>query len=192
EQTPMDVCLSSWRIGLVRRVVYPLVFLGIWSDIRLVVVTRRELGAFFHSPIAYIVLIGMAGIGWLNYWVFANRIFEASEGGMQRGGLMPEPIVYPFLVSFLALIPLMFLVPIITMRMVSEEKRSGTLEVLLTAPVNEWHIVLSKFLAGLRVFLLCFYLCGVFFVALRMEGGEPFDYRSIVTFLIALVCMGSG
>jgi len=78
------------------------------------------------------------------------------------------------------------------MRLVSEEKRTGTLEVLLTAPVNEWQIVLSKFLAGLRVFLLCFYIWGVFFVALRVEGGQPFDYRPIITFLIALACMGSG
>jgi ABC-type transport system involved in multi-copper enzyme maturation permease subunit len=76
--------------------------------------------------------------------------------------------------------------------MLSEEKRSGTLEVLLTAPVNEWTVVMSKFLAALRVFMLCWYTWGIFLLALRIEGGKEFDYRPLLTFLIGLVCMGSG
>jgi len=168
---------------------YFAIYLGICSDNKLVVLTRRELGNFFYSPIAYIVMFGMAVVGWLNYWVFVLQLEEAASRGGQG---LPEPIFFNFMASFLALIPMLFLVPILTMRLLSEEKRTGTLEVLLTAPVNEWHIVLAKFLAGLRIFMLCWYTWGVFFIALRLEGGVPFDYRPIITFMIALICMGAG
>ena len=168
---------------------YFAIYLGICSDSKVVVLTRRELGAFFYSPIAYVVMIGMAAVGWLNFWIFMMSVWDSGPMG---GGQMMEPIVARYLISFLALIPLIFLVPIITMRMLSEEKRSGTLEVLLTAPVDEWQVVLAKFLAGLRVFMLCWYLWAVFFVALRIEGDKAFDYRPLITFVIALVCMGAG
>jgi ABC-type transport system involved in multi-copper enzyme maturation permease subunit len=189
---PRSFFLPSGIILIYLAVEYLVLYLGICSDNKLIVLTRRELGSFFFSPIAYIVLIGMALVGWLNYVWLVNQILEQSERAGLGGGGVPEPIVQPFLVSFLALIPLIFLVPIITMRMLSDEKRTGTLEVLLTAPVNEWHVVLAKFLAGLRVFLLCWYVWGLFLLALRVEGGKPFDYHAIITFLIALLCMGSG
>jgi ABC-2 type transport system permease protein len=188
---PGQFFLPSGLILMYLGVEYFALYLGICSDNKLVVLTRRELGAFFFSPIAYIVMIGMAAVGWLNFWIFMSGVFDSTDRPM-GGGPMMEPIVFRYLVSFLALIPLIFLVPVITMRMLSEEKRSGTLEVLLTAPVDEWHIVLAKFLAGLRVFMLCWYLWGVFFIALRIEGDRPFDYRPFITFLVALVCMGAG
>jgi ABC-2 type transport system permease protein len=170
---------------------YLMLYLGICSDNKLVVLTRRELAAFFCSPIAYILLIGMGALGGFNYWLFLLRIFESS-GGMGGGRGIPEPIFQSFVLSFLALIPLIFIVPAITMRMLSEEKRAGTLEVLLTAPVNEWQIVVAKFLAGLRIFMLSWYLWGIFLIALRVEGGQDFDYRPVITFLIALIPMGAG
>jgi ABC-type transport system involved in multi-copper enzyme maturation permease subunit len=190
ERPPVAFFLPSGLILMYLGAEYLILSVGICSDNKLVVMTRRELGSFFCSPIAYIVLIGMAVIGWLNFFVFLQGIFgsDLSPGG----SAMPEPIVGRFLISFLALIPLIFLVPVITMRLLTEEKRSGTLEVLLTAPVNEWTIVLSKFLATLRVFMLCWYSWGIFFIALRIEGGKEFDYRPLITFIVALLCMGAG
>jgi ABC-type transport system involved in multi-copper enzyme maturation permease subunit len=196
-EPPMPFFLPRGLILMYLGVEYLILSLGICSDWKLVVLTRRELGSFFCSPIAYIVLIGMVAAGWLQYIIFLSQLFESSEGGanpmMGGGGQgVPEPITARIFVSFLALIPLIFLVPIITMRMLSEEKRSGTMEVLLTAPVNEWTVVLSKWLAGLRVFMLCWYTWGVFLLALRIEGGQPFDYRPILTFMIGLMFMGAG
>jgi ABC-2 type transport system permease protein len=190
ERPPVAFFLPSGLILMYLGAEYLILSVGICSDNKLVVMTRRELGSFFCSPIAYIVLIGMAVIGWLNFFVFLQNIL--SDNPLSPGGAVPEPIVGHYLISFLALIPLMFLVPIITMRLLSEEKRSGTLEVLLTAPVNEWTVVLSKFLATLRVFMLCWYSWGIFFIALRIEGGKEFDYRPLITFIVALVCMGAG
>jgi ABC-2 type transport system permease protein len=186
---PAGFFLPSGLILIYIGVEYWIAYLGICSDNKLVVLTRRELGSIFYSPIAYIVMIGTAIIGWFNFVVFINQIFDAPGGMGPR--LVPEPIFFHFMIAFLAVIPLIIVVPIITMRMLSEEKRTGTLEVLLTSPVNEWHVVLAKFLAGLRFFMLCWALWCVFFIGLRIEGGESFDYRPIITFLIALFCMGA-
>jgi ABC-2 type transport system permease protein len=78
------------------------------------------------------------------------------------------------------------------MRLLSEEQRTGTLEVLLTAPVDEGPIVLSKFLAAFIFFMMIWLPWGLFLVALRVEGGQPFEYHPLLTFFIALACSGAG
>jgi ABC-type transport system involved in multi-copper enzyme maturation permease subunit len=83
-------------------------------------------------------------------------------------------------------------VPVLTMRLLSEEKRAGTLEVLLTAPVSETQIVLSKFLATLIFFLVAVLPWGLYLISFRIEGGQPFEYRPLLGFFIAVVCSGSG
>jgi ABC-type transport system involved in multi-copper enzyme maturation permease subunit len=186
---PRAFFLPSGLILLYLGVEYLIVYLGVCSDSKLVVLTRRELASFFCSPVVYVLMIGMSIMGWYLYLLFVADIVSAPP---QMGSQMMEPIVRNILVSFMALIPLIILVPVITMRLLSDEKRTGTLEVLLTAPVDEWQVVLAKFFAGLRVFMLCWYLWGVFFVALRIEGGQEFDYRPIITFYVALLCMGAG
>jgi ABC-2 type transport system permease protein len=189
---PSSFLLPSGLILMCLGACYLGVSLGICSDKKLAVLTRREIGEFFFSPIAYIVMIGMAVLGWSIFVIFMFQVWDTSDRSpMGGGGQMPEPIVANYLISFLVLIPLIFLAPIITMRMLSEEKRAGTLEVLLTAPVNEWQVVLAKFLAGLCVFALCWALWGVFFIALRVEGDRAFDYRPLIVFFIALICMGA-
>ena len=84
-----------------------------------------------------------------------------------------------------------FLVPALTMRLLSEEKRTGTLEVLLTAPVNEAAVVLSKFLACWLFFMLCWVPTGLYLIALRVEGGQPFDYRPLLSFYLAVGASGA-
>jgi ABC-type Na+ efflux pump permease subunit len=78
------------------------------------------------------------------------------------------------------------------MRSLSEEQRTGTLEVLLTAPVDELPVVLSKFLATLIFFLLLWLPWMGFLVALRIEGHEDFDFRPLISFAVALTCTGAG
>jgi ABC-type transport system involved in multi-copper enzyme maturation permease subunit len=85
-----------------------------------------------------------------------------------------------------------FVVPVLTMRLLSEERRTGTLEVLLTAPLDETTVVLSKFFAALIFFLVLCLPWGLFLVGLRVQGGEPFDYRPLLSFFIALAATGAG
>ena len=162
---------------------YLVVSLGVVSDSQFVVLVRRELSAYFYSLIAYLVLLGMAGLAAIGYAYFY---------WLHLRGPLPEPIVQGY-VSFtlLAAFQCVFLVPALTMRLFSEEKRTGTLEVLLTAPVDEPVIVLSKFVSGWLFFMISWLPAGLYLVALREATGVPFDYRPLFSYYIALGACGA-
>ncbi len=106
---------------------------------------------------------------------------------------MLEPIVQNYWGATVgAAFGVVFLVPALTMRAFSEEKRTGTLEVLMTAPVSEVPVVLGKFIAGLVFFMLSWLPLGLYLVALRVEGGQPFDYRPLLSYYLALAACGAG
>ncbi len=93
---------------------------------------RRELRSYFNSPVAYVVIVVfLAILGWF----FTSNLFLANVASLR--------VVFE-------LVPLMFLffVPAVTMRLLAEEKKSGTLELLTTKPVRDVEIVLGKFLAA--------------------------------------------
>jgi ABC-type transport system involved in multi-copper enzyme maturation permease subunit len=172
---------------------YMAVSAGICSDRPLAVLTRRELAAFFYSPIAYIVLFCFTLVGAIQYGLFVSRAYEISNtsaGFSTRP--MVEPIIIQYNFSLLPVFVIVFIVPLLTMRLLSEEKRTGTLEVLLTAPVSETSVVLSKFLAALVFFLLIWVPWGLFLIALRVGTGASFDYRPLLSFSIGLMCSGAG
>ena len=160
--------------------VYLTVSVAVLTDNQFVVMTRRELGAFFFSPIAYLVLFGMVVILGVGYVWFLLIL------GDSRGGPVPEPIVkfYPSF-DIVSAFLVVLVVPALTMRLFSEEQRTGTLEVLLTAPVSDGAVVLSKFTACWLFFMACWVPGGLYLIALR-AGGATFDYRPLLTFYIAL------
>lgn len=170
---------------------YALCAVGICSDNRLVVMTRRELAAYFYSPIAYVILFGFTALGALNFLFFLNELMPDPSPFMQRGPI-PEPILQYYIVHIIPVVAVMFGVPALTMRLLSEENRSGTMEVLLTAPVGETTVVISKFLATFIFYMLAWVPWGLYLVALRLEGGTPFEYRPIITFFFALAASGAG
>jgi ABC-type transport system involved in multi-copper enzyme maturation permease subunit len=129
----------------------------------------------------------MVLVAFWDYWRFVERLALIS-----RTDAVTEPIVQFVFLSLIPVICLIFAVPLVTMRLLSEEKRSGTLEVLLTAPVNEGVIVWSKFLAALLFFLLLWVPYGLFLLALRVGSGEAFEYQPLLGFGIALFCTGAG
>ena len=142
------------------------VSLALVSDSPFVVLTRRELAAYFFSPIAYIVLLGMARRRPRSATCCSSascrsgaRCWSRSSRTTRRVADRPADRVP-------------FLVPALTMRLFSEERRTGTLEVLLTAPVIEAVVVLSKFLACWLFFMLCWVPAGLYLIALRVEGGR--------------------
>jgi ABC-type transport system involved in multi-copper enzyme maturation permease subunit len=175
---------------------YLLAAAGICVDSKLVVMTRRELSAFFFSPIAYIVFLGVALLGWYQFLHFSTLVWLASEPEspltMRSPVQLFEPVTYYYLYNFLILVEVIFIIPVLTMRLLSEEKRTGTLEVLMTAPLKESQVVLGKFFAAFLVYMLAWASWALFLVALRVEGGKEFDYRPLLTFYIALACTGAG
>jgi ABC-type transport system involved in multi-copper enzyme maturation permease subunit len=161
---------------------------GLTSDNRFIVLTRRELAAFFYSPIGYIVFFGWTVVGVYMFFLFVANMVHWAD----RGSPMIEPIVQYYVIDFTPIVGIIFVVPILTMRLLSDEKRTGTLEVLLTAPLGETAIVLSKFFAALIFFLLLWLPWGLFLIALYLESGQAFDYRPLLSFSIALVASGAG
>jgi len=105
----------------------------------------KEISSFLSSLIGYIVIIVFLAINSLFLWVFDNDFNIISSGYASLDGLfMIAPFVF------------LFLIPAITMRLFADEKKSGTIELLLTKPISDLQIILSKYFAGL--FLVIFSL----------------------------------
>jgi ABC-type transport system involved in multi-copper enzyme maturation permease subunit len=173
---------------------YMAISVGMWSDSRLMVLTRREMAAFFFSPLAYIVLFGIIVVAWMVFLRFVNSylwLYEPIAGRSQVVQRL-EPILTNYIVDLTPVMCATFIVPVLTMRLLSEEQRTGTMEVMLTAPLDEITVVMSKFLAAFVFFMLLWLPFGLNLVALRVEGGNEFDYRPILSFFIALACSGAG
>lgn len=166
-------------------VVYLVASVLLCSENLLVVLVRRELGGFFFSPIFYIVLLAFTVAHWI---AFDLTILSIASRGRQ---ILLEPIVELFILQWPAVFCNVFIVPALTMRLLSEEQRSGTLEVLLTAPISETAVVSSKFLAGLLMYLLVWVPFGCLLIALRLMGGSDFDYRPLLSFGVIILVTGS-
>jgi ABC-type transport system involved in multi-copper enzyme maturation permease subunit len=161
---------------------------GLASERRLNVLFRRELGAFFFSPIAYIVLLMYAALSAVFFLMFAADLSRAAL----RFEAIQEPVILRYLLTWWPVfINALLGVPILTMRLFSEEHRTGTLEVLLTSPVDEVFVVLSKFFAALLFWMMIWIPWGICLIAFRVEGGQPFEYRPILSFYLMQLITGA-
>lgn len=104
-----------------------------WSNIK--TITRRELAAYFTSPLAYVfIVIFLLLCGFFTFMV--GRFFDAGEASLVHPFFDWHPWFY------------LFLVPAVGMRLWSEERRTGTIELLLTMPITAWQAIVGKFLAS--------------------------------------------
>jgi len=104
-----------------------------WSNIR--TITKRELGAYFSAPLAYVfIVIFLLLCGFFTFMV--GGFFERGEASLVRPCFDWHPWCY------------LFLVPAVGMRLWAEERRVGTIELLLTMPITAWQAILGKFLAS--------------------------------------------
>jgi ABC-2 type transport system permease protein len=136
------------------------------------VISKREIRTYFNSPIAYIVVTVFTII---TGYLFFTQLFIEKQADM-RGLFGVMPLLF------------MFLVPAITMRLLAEEKGSGTLELLITMPVRDWEIVVGKFLAALA--LICTALALTLVFALTVKSMGPLDKGPTIGGYIGLVLMG--
>jgi hypothetical protein len=165
-------------------ITYALTAVFLVSDLKIVVLTRRELLAYFASPIAYILLFISALVAWINYNQF---VFILSTSRLP----VPEPIVVIFyLGNLFGVFMLVFQVPALTMRLVAEERRTGTYEVLMCAPVSETPVVVSKLIAALVFYMLIWAVWLFFLLDVRVESGKVFEYRPLISFYLALAASG--
>jgi ABC-2 type transport system permease protein len=130
---------------------------------------KRELRAYFVSPIAYVVMVmflTIAGYFFYSSFAFFNFIgFQAMSNPMMARNLnVTEGVLRP-LYGNLGVV-LLFIMPLLTMRLFAEEKKQGTIELLLTYPVRDLAAVLAKFSACLTVYTIMLALTAVYPVLL--------------------------
>jgi ABC-2 type transport system permease protein len=145
------------------------------------IVWRKELHSYFVSPIAYLLLVMFAVIFGFFFWnILGYFVFTGMESQM-RGEMFPmnvnEQVIRPLL-SNVGVIGLFF-IPMITMRLFAEEKRSGTIELLVTSPVRDGEIILGKWLASLTLYAVLLLLTAVNFVFLFRYGNPDWKPLAI-------------
>ncbi|MEX0880049.1 MAG: ABC transporter permease [Thermoanaerobaculia bacterium] len=128
---------------------------------KLFAIVGREWRAYFFSPLAYVILTAYM---FLNGLIFYRIVAFLSTPGAPRERFLPLMFTNTYFWIFT-----LFIVPILTMRLLAEERRSGTLEVLLTSPVSEAVVVLGKFLGALGFFLVLWSPSLVFILYLRSQ-----------------------
>jgi ABC-2 type transport system permease protein len=101
---------------------------------------RRELGAYFLSPMAFLTLLAFQVIAWLNFWELVDGLSRPQHALSN----MRDPLNSYISGSTPFWIGLLVAIPALTMRLVAEERRSGTIETLMTVPVTEAEIAGSK------------------------------------------------
>lgn len=153
-------------------------------------IVRKEWKGYFASPIGYVV-IGMYAIvfGYF-YTVGLSWFVRQSMQGPQMGGGGPmninqQMIRYVFLNSTVIFL---FVVPLITMRTYAEEKRSGTIELLMTSPVTDFQIVLGKFLGAMSLYVAMLGIT-VVHMAVLFAYGNP-EWKPILSGYLGLVLLG--
>jgi len=155
------------------------------------VICRKELKSYFTSPIAYGLMAFFGFVAGYFFWA-ATAIFISRGMEMQMMGRgMPmdvnEWVVRPVLMN-VSVIGL-FLIPMITMRLFAEEKRSGTIELLITSPVRDWEIILGKWLAAVLMYGAILAVSALS-VGLLFLYGQP-DWRPLLTGYLGLLLQGA-
>jgi ABC-2 type transport system permease protein len=153
-------------------------------------IAQKELRSYFASPIAYIIIGFFAFVfGWF-YLVSLTFFMQASmQMGMPGAGQVNinTMAIRPLLqnVSVVAL----FVLPLITMRTYAEEKRTGTIELLLTSPVTDAQIILGKFLGAVTLYALMLAVTWIH-VAILFIYGNP-EWKPILSGYLGLLLMGA-
>ncbi len=143
-------------------------------------VLKKEINSFLNSLIAYVVIsVFLLSIGLLT-WVFPETsVLEYGFAGMDT------------LFSFGPYV-FMFLIPAITMRMFAEEKKSGTLELLLTQPLTEWQIILGKYFSGFLLVIFSLIPTLIYYFSLYQLGNPVgnIDTAGVAGSYVGLVLLG--
>jgi len=134
---------------------------------------RRELSAYFYSPMAYIVISVFLLI---TGWFFTSELFLSDSSSLRN---VFQIITFIFI----------FFIPAITMRLLSEERKSGTIELLVTMPVSDLEIVLGKYFAGLALLIVALFFSLPYALTL-MALGQP-DIGMLISGYLGLVLLGA-
>ena len=141
------------------------------------IIARRELQSFFNSLLAYIMLVAFLGFTGFFTWLFGRGdVFFRGEASMDAF----------FGVAYWTLF---FFIPALTMRLVAEEKNTGTIELILTKPVSDWQFVTGKFLSILVLIGISLALTLPYYITIASIG--PVDHGAVWTGYLGTILMSA-
>jgi ABC-2 type transport system permease protein len=143
-------------------------------------VAGKELRAYFHSPIAYLVMTVYSVLCGFFFFSMTSRYLNLTLRMGMMGGMGPMPtlneVIIRSLLEGVLTVVLLLLIPLITMRLYAEEKRSGTMELLLTSPLTDLEIILGKFFGSLTLYVVLMLITFLYVSVLFLYGnpnGKP-------------------
>jgi gliding motility-associated transport system permease protein len=140
------------------------------------IIAKKELGSFFDSLVAYILLIAFLGFSGFFTWLWGSDVFYHKQASLE-------------IFFSVALWSLFFFIPAITMRQFAEEKKSGTIELLLTKRLTDRQLVVGKFLACLLLVIIALAFTLPYYVSVARLGN--IDHGSTITGYLGLILMSS-
>lgn len=143
---------------------------------RIWILAKKELASFFDSLIAYVIIILFLGLTGGFTWLAPNNVFFLGQANM---GVFFN---WAFMFSFV-------FIPAITMKMLAEENRSGTIELLITKSISDWEIVFGKFLACLLLVLIWLVCTIPFYITIANLG--PIDHGATLGGYFGLICLSA-
>ena len=154
----------------------------------IIAIADKELRSYFASPMAYIIIGFFALPFGVFFYLYLEAFLRQTMQMAQYGGNMNVNQQVIRLVLQNASVIILFIMPMITMRTYAEEKRSGTIELLLTSTVTDFQIIVGKFLGahGLYIAML---LVTLLYIAILFHYGHP-EWRPLVAAYLGLLLMG--
>lgn len=156
------------------------------------VITKKELKTYFTSPIAYVVIaVFLVLVGFFFYsliWWFNSQSLQMAQNPYYYQQLNINQMVYSPLFHNTSII-LLLMLPLLTMRLFSEEKKIGTEELLFTSPISVNQIILGKYLASLIVLASMLLLTGILSI-FTFAYGNP-EFAPILVGYLGLFLMGA-
>jgi ABC-2 type transport system permease protein len=143
---------------------------------------QRELRAYFFSPLAYLVAAFFLVINGIVFGIIVGYLADPTFPG-------GRPLDFFFGGTWLFWLVLICVVPILTMRLLSEERRSGSIEVLMTAPVTETHVVAGKYLAALGFY--AFLWLPTVLYAVIVDVYSDIDWRTVGAGYLGILGIGA-
>ena len=140
-------------------------------------ISKKELGSYFNSLVAYVLLIAFLGFTGFFTWLSGNGdVFFRKQADLR-------------VFFHIASLTLFFFIPAITMRLLAEEKKSGTIELLLTKAVSNREIVIGKFLAALLMVLIALAFTIPYYITVSTLGN--FDHGASISGYLGLILLSA-
>ncbi len=157
-----------------------------------IAIARKELRSYFASPIAFVV-IGLFALvfGYFYATILYFFVQESLQMGQMGMGGPPSVNINQMMIRPLMLnatVVLLFVLPLVTMRTYAEEKRTGTIELLLTSPVTDFQIILGKFFGALALYAAMLLVTWIH-VGLLFLYGKP-EWKPLATAYLGMLLLG--